>query len=170
LVCRRPPKRKYLRRTYIGTDGNDAPRINLSPAGASRICNWQWPPIKRVSTAYGFSQALDGTWEIYRKQAKQKNPMRTHFDDAVDFMGWYSRDANQNVGISKTDAYHLYLAYHDGVGGFQKKTYLKKPFLLEAANKVKQREIRYRSQLAGCKRASIPITTRLRDWFLGTKS
>jgi hypothetical protein len=55
-------------------------------------------------------------------------------------------------GISKTDPYHLYLAYHEGHGGFNRRTYQKKTWLLRVARKVSNRAHSYGSQLASCER------------------
>jgi hypothetical protein len=52
--------------------------------------------------------------------------------------------------VSKDDAYHLYLAYHEGHGGFSRKTYQKKAWLVRVARKVDSRSQKYRGQLASC--------------------
>jgi hypothetical protein len=44
----------------------------------------------------------------------------------------------------------LYLAYHEGNGGFAKKSYLAKPWLLNVAQNVADQAKRYRSQLNFC--------------------
>ncbi len=46
-------------------------------------------PMGRQSSAYGYSQALDGTWEEYQKDQRQRGARRDRIDDATDFMGWY---------------------------------------------------------------------------------
>jgi len=55
------------------------------------------------------------------------------------------------LGISKWDAYNQYLAYHEGHGGFRAKSYLKKPWLIKVAQKVKKRAGQYGTQLKRCK-------------------
>ncbi|HAW17359.1 MAG TPA: hypothetical protein DCW89_03625 [Oceanospirillaceae bacterium] len=52
--------------------------------------------------------------------------------------------------IRPSDTYNLYLAYHEGNGGFAKKSYLAKPWLLKVAKNVANQAERYRSQLAFC--------------------
>jgi hypothetical protein len=46
-------------------------------------------PMGRQSSAYGYSQALDGTWEEYIEEAGGWGKSRDDIDDATDFMGWY---------------------------------------------------------------------------------
>jgi len=53
-------------------------------------------------------------------------------------------------GISKHDAFNLYLAYHEGHGGYVRKTYSKKNWLIAIARKVNSRANTYQSQFASC--------------------
>ena len=46
-------------------------------------------PMGRMSSAYGYSQALDGTWAEYRQETGNRLARRTDIRDASDFMGWY---------------------------------------------------------------------------------
>ena len=69
-----------------------------------------------MSSAYGFPQALDGVWSEYLKfRGAGLLVSRSRFKDAVDFIGWYLDGAARRAGIPKSDAYHLYLVYHEGV-------------------------------------------------------
>ena len=61
-------------------------------------------PIGRQSSAYGYSQALDGTWEEYQKETGNRRASRDDIDDATDFMGWYMDGSTKRLGISKWDA------------------------------------------------------------------
>ena len=45
-------------------------------------------PWKRPSDAYGYAQALESTWDWYRKDAGRRWADRDDFDDAIDFVGW----------------------------------------------------------------------------------
>ncbi|MBA2656181.1 MAG: hypothetical protein H0U70_04260 [Tatlockia sp.] len=110
-------------------------------------------PWKRPSTAFGFSQALGSTWKLYRKSHNGGSywASRSVFSDALDFIGWYANQAYRIAGIPRDDAYQLYLAYHEGVGGFQRKTYLQKPWLILVARKVKARSEIYKAQLMQCR-------------------
>jgi hypothetical protein len=107
-------------------------------------------PMHRPSTAYGYAQALTSTWAIYRKSHGNLFSSRDNFAEGVNFIGWYANAARVRAGILPSDAYTLYLAYHEGVGGFQRKTYLKKPWLIQVARKVKAKTALYRNQLATC--------------------
>lgn len=109
-------------------------------------------PWKRPSTAYGYSQALDGTWRLYKQSDGGFWASRTCFTDAVDFIGWYANLAHRRAGIPRDDPYALYLAYHEGVGGYEHKTYLKKPWLMGVAKKVQARSSLYRMQLNTCQK------------------
>jgi len=80
----------------------------------------------RPSSAYGYSQALDGTWNDYLSENKKQFASRTDFSDSVDFIGWYVDRAHKFANISKDDFYSLYLAYHEGLNGFIDKTYRNK--------------------------------------------
>jgi len=107
-------------------------------------------PWFRKSSAYGYAQVKDGTWDWYRKSTGNRWASRDDFEDAVDFIGWYGSVTHRTLGVSKWDAYNQYLAYHEGHGGFKRKTYLKKPWLVKVAQKVKSRASSYRSQLKRC--------------------
>lgn len=110
---------------------------------------WFWQP-KYLSSAYGFSQAIDGTWGDYIKSTKNYGAKRTKFSDATDFVGWYTSQANKILGIKLTDSYHLYLSYHEGFGGYKRRNYKNKPFLLKAAKKVQNNSYRYSKQINLC--------------------
>ena len=107
-------------------------------------------PWTRPTTAYGYSQALNGTWDGYRHSDGGFFASRTSFADAVDFIGWYANLANRKAGIPRSNAYALYLAYHEGIGGYQRKTYLRKHWLMPVARKVEQRARIYRAQMTYC--------------------
>lgn len=107
-------------------------------------------PLWRKSSAYGFAQVTDGTWDWYREETGNRWADRDDFDDAVDFIGWYGDRTHRELGISKWDAYHQYLAYHEGHGGYARKSYIGKDWLIEAARKVEANARRYNRQLAVC--------------------
>lgn len=110
-------------------------------------------PWKRPSSAYGYPQALKSTWAIYKtaKDGGSYWASRSDFSDSVDFIGWYANQANRRAGIPYNDTYKMYLAYHEGVGGYLRKSYLKKPWLIQVARKVKARAQLYEAQLHQCK-------------------
>ena len=107
-------------------------------------------PGLRPSSAYGYSQALDGTWEEYKQSTGNYNADRKNFADASDFIGWYVDGSYRLLKIEKTDVYNHYLAYHEGKGGFQKKSYNKKKWLLDVAKKVENQAKEYSDKIKKC--------------------
>ena len=69
---------------------------------------------------------------------------------ATDFIGWDNKKTSQSLGISSSNTEHLYLAYHEGRGGYKRKSYLKKNKLRGIAKKVSRQAMTYQKQLAGC--------------------
>jgi len=124
-------------------------KARIKPPRTTCLCIFPGP---RPSSAYGYSQALDSTWEKYKRATGNSGADRDDFDDAVDFIGWYCNLSHRKCGIAKNDAYNLYLAYHEGHGGFLRKTYRKKSWLLKVAGKVKRRSRSYQNQMALCER------------------
>ena len=107
-------------------------------------------PGLRASSAYGYSQALDGTWEEYKKATGNSKADRKNFEDASDFIGWYIEGSYRLLKLDKSDVYNHYLAYHEGRGGYQKKSFDKKKWLLEVAKKVERQAKEYSSQIKKC--------------------
>jgi hypothetical protein len=109
-------------------------------------------PGPRLSSSYGYTQALSSTWSEYQRATRSWGADRNDFADAVDFIGWYTNRSAGRLGIARSDAYRLYLAYHEGDGGYRRGTYANKPTIKRAAVKVRDREATYRRQLAGCRK------------------
>ncbi len=65
------------------------------------------------------------------------------------------RGMNTYLYAPKDDPYHLYLAYHEGPAGFQRKSFDAKPWLLGVARKVEQRAGLYQRQAAACRPAAL---------------
>ncbi len=107
-------------------------------------------PTGRKSSAYGYAQVKDATWRWYVESTGHSGADRDDFSDAVDFIGWYGKKTYDTLKISKWDAYNQYLAYHEGHGGFRRKTYNKKPWLIKVARRVKQNASKYALQLKTC--------------------
>lgn len=109
-------------------------------------------PMGRQSSAYGYSQAVNGTWDLYRTSTGRRGAKRDRFDDATDFMGWYMDQANQRLGIPKTDARNQYLAYHEGLQGYANGSYKGKSWLVQVAGQVGSLSEIYAAQLSSCGR------------------
>jgi len=120
-------------------------------------------PGPRKSTAFGYAQALDPTWAMYLKKSGLREADRDDFSDAIDFIGWYNHYTHRRNKIALSDAERLYLAYHEGQGGYSRGTYRKKPWLMGVAKKVKRQASSYQSQLATC-RADLETWT-IKRWF-----
>jgi len=109
-------------------------------------------PGRRPSSAYGYAQAKDSTWKWYKESTGRRYAGRADFTDAVDFVAWYNHQSKVKNKIASGDAYRLYLAYHEGHGGYSRKTYAQKTWLLAVAKKVAQRSASYSAQLASCEK------------------
>jgi hypothetical protein len=107
-------------------------------------------PMGRRSSATGYAQAIDGTWDWYKREAGGFGAKRSNFADSVDFIGWYMDKTEKRNGVSKFDMYNQYLAYHDGHTGYARGTYRNKAWLLRTANDVEARAIMYQNQLRTC--------------------
>ena len=108
-------------------------------------------PWGRISSAEGYSQALDGTWAHYQRENKRVRASRRDFDDSLDFIGWYLHKSKQQIGLSLDDAYSHYLAYHEGQTGFKNGTWKAKPSIQRYAQKVAATAKRYENQLKDCR-------------------
>lgn len=75
---------------------------------------------------------------------------RSHMKHATDFIGWYNWRTHRQLGVSLYNPEHLYLAYHEGPGGYRRGTWQGKPGVQRIASQVSARASRYQSQLAGC--------------------
>jgi hypothetical protein len=119
-------------------------------------------PLPRDSSAYGYAQAQDPVWEEYQRFSGNSGADRDNFEDAIDFIGWYTYGTHKRLKLSKWDAYGQYLAYHEGRGGYERKTYQKKPWLKNVAKKVKMRAMWYNQQLKTCK---AELDDEVDSWF-----
>ena len=108
-------------------------------------------PMGRQSSAYGYSQALDATWDEYLTAERRMGAKRNRIKDATDFMGWYMNITRQRNGIPLYDARNQYLAYHEGHTGYSRASYNSKPWLVGVAGKVEARSLMYRDQISGCR-------------------
>ncbi|NBD31378.1 MAG: lytic transglycosylase [Alphaproteobacteria bacterium] len=108
-------------------------------------------PTGRQSSALGYSQALDGTWQEYQRDRGGRGSRRTDIRDAADFMGWYMTATVEETGVPLNDTRNQYLAYHEGRTGFNRGSYRAKSWLMRISNEVAQRAVMYESQLRNCR-------------------
>ncbi|MEO0400322.1 MAG: transglycosylase SLT domain-containing protein [Pseudomonadota bacterium] len=117
-------------------------------------------PGKRKSSARGYPQAVEGTWELYQRKSGNEGANRRSFRDAADFVSWYASETRRRVGVPLDDAYGQYLAYHEGWEGYARGSYRGKSGLQNAARAVQRGARTYQGQLNGCEkrfRRGIPL-------------
>lgn len=122
-------------------------------------------PWTRPSNAYGYSQALEETWDWYEASTGRWGADRDDFGDSIDFIGWYNQQSQLRNGIAPADTYGLYLAYHEGHGGYSRASYRSKPWLTDVAHKVQGRAATYQIQLQVCEARLQDEGGWFSDWF-----
>jgi hypothetical protein len=85
-------------------------------------------PGPRLSSAYGYAQAVDSTWNDYMLQSGNWDARRDRFADAIDFVGWY----------------------HEGNSGFARGSFENKPWLLDTGSRVQANAERFDEQFSRC--------------------
>jgi hypothetical protein len=162
-ACRMKDERPRWFRAMQRTENKWGVPVSVQMATIARESSFQHDarPMKRVgsglfsrnvprSSAYGYAQAIDGTWDWYKADTGHRRADRTDFDDASDFIGWYMNHNAQVNGVSHRDAYNQYLAYHDGITGYARGSYRSKAWLPEVARDVEAWATLYDHQLRGC--------------------
>lgn len=109
-------------------------------------------PWTRPSSAYGYAQATNEAWKDYRKATGRNFVGRDDMRDALDFIGWYNHRSHKRLGLDKSDAYSLYLAYYVGPTGYARGDWKKKPEVQGYARRVADRAYRYQAQLKRCEK------------------
>jgi len=105
---------------------------------------------ERLSSAAGYSQALDTTWDMYKRETGRGMASRQDFRDSSDFIGWYYNTTGKRTGVGQYDYKAHYLAYHEGATGYLKGTWKGKSWLVETASRVASQAARYENQITGC--------------------
>jgi hypothetical protein len=108
-------------------------------------------PWFRSSSAYGYAQAKDESWTEYQQNTGNTWADRDDFADSCDFVAWYCAISHKKLNIPVIDTKNLYLTYHEGMTGYQRKTYQSKPWLLNISQKVHAQALVYDQQLSGCR-------------------
>ncbi|WP_150464310.1 transglycosylase SLT domain-containing protein [Francisella sp. XLW-1] len=135
-------------------------KYNLSPAFAMGLIyqesRFDAEAKSSYSTAYGYAQAINSTWQHFQEEVKQ-NAKRNNFDDSVQFIGWYMAQLSKSLKLKMSDSENLYMAYMLGATGYKRYkagTFKNKAKIEEdknIANKVKAYTNLYKSQLKDCK-------------------
>ena len=71
-------------------------------------------------------------------------------EDLLDCIGWYDHESHEKLGLSVWDTEHLYIAYHEGWGGYRTGKWRHKRHLLHTAHEVARRASTYGAQLRRC--------------------
>ncbi|WP_336366151.1 transglycosylase SLT domain-containing protein [Marinobacter sp. C2H3] len=112
---------------------------------------WGLIPWTRPSSAFGYVQALDPAWQEYVRAVDGGwLTVRSNMVYALDFVGWYNHLSHTRLGIPLTDPRRLYLAYHEGRGGYEAGSHAAKPAIRSLATRVRNRAFRYDNQLQQC--------------------
>lgn len=119
-------------------------------AAPKRLMLWHYIPWTRKTSAFGYAQATNATWQLYCQNRGRLSADRSDFADAVDFVGWYASFAHEKLHIAKNDTYNIYLAYHEGINGYKSRSYQNKHWLTHVAGKVSQHKQQYHQQLMQC--------------------
>ena len=107
-------------------------------------------PGARPSTAFGYAQITNPTWNWYKSRTGKTNASRANFKDITDFIGWYTTQSKKMLGIPMNDYFNQYLAYHEGHGGWKNRSYDSKKWLIAVAKKVELKANMYNNQLKEC--------------------
>ena len=111
---------------------------------------WGVIPGPRPSDAYGYSQAKDDTWTWYERSSGNYGADQDDFGDAIDFIGWYNDMSYRQNRIAKDDTFRLYLAYHEGHGGYEHKPTVTNNGWSMWQRKVDRKAQTYNAQLKSC--------------------
>ncbi len=101
------------------------------------------------SSARGYAQVINRTWRAYEKDVG-KHEIRSHFADASNFIGWYASQMHDIKHIPLSNALDIYLAYHEGLGGYTHALKHKHSMVYRLAKHVQARASRYQKKLNGC--------------------
>jgi len=110
-------------------------------------------PYKRPSSSFGYSQAVNKTWELYKTETDNPLALRARFKDSVMFIGWYINKTHKINKIPLNDSYRQYLNYYLGWGNYSKKVYKTDKNAILFAKSVKKQSKIYKRQLRECKKS-----------------
>ena len=110
-------------------------------------------PYKRPSSSFGYSQAVNKTWEMYKTETDNPLALRSRFKDSVMFIGWYINKTHKINKIPLNDSYRQYLNYYLGWGNYAQKAYKTDKKAIIFAKSVKTQSNIYSKQLKSCKKS-----------------
>ena len=109
-------------------------------------------PYKRPSSSFGYSQAVNKTWEMYKTETNNPLALRTRFKDSVMFIGWYMSKTKKINKIPMEDSYRQYLNYYLGWGSYANKDYKTDKKAVILAKSVEKQSKIYKNQLRECQK------------------
>lgn len=101
------------------------------------------------STATGFAQVIDKSWDAY-ETATDHQYSRNDFRAAIGYIGWYAAQVQKYAKVNPSNAFGLYLAYHEGIGGYHHLATHPKPDVTRLAQNVAENAQLYSQQLVTC--------------------
>ena len=108
-------------------------------------------PYRRPSSSLGYSQAVNKTWDLYKKENNKPLALRISLKHSSDFIAWYFWKTNKINKVSLKDTRNMYLNYYLGWTAYKNKAYEKdRKAIILAKNVEKQAKI-YKNQLRECK-------------------
>jgi len=116
--------------------------VNVQLAIMHTESNFRATAKNPKSTAFGYAQAINGTWSAYQRQTGRSGS-RSNFEAASDFIGWYAHNASRKLGISKENAYGMYIAYHDGIGRYKRSVQSPNSRVSRLARTVQKKAVEY---------------------------
>ena len=122
-------------------------------AKAKRTKLFKIIPYKRPSSSFGYSQAINKTWDLYKTETDNPLALRARFKDSVMFIGWYMHKTNKINKIPFNDSYRQYLNYYLGWGNYANKTYKSDKKSIIFAKSVQKQSSIYRNQLKECQKS-----------------
>ena len=108
-------------------------------------------PYRRPSSSLGFSQAVNKTWDLYKKENNKPVAMRISFKNSSDFIGWYFWKTNKINKVSLRDTRNMYLNYYLGWAAYKNKAYQNNKKAIIFAKSVEKQAKIYKNQLRECK-------------------
>ena len=108
-------------------------------------------PGPHLSTAYGYGQVLDGTWERYQRATGNGGADRNDFEDVTDFIGWYGSVGQARHGISARSPEAFYASYHVGHAGYKRGLHRSNATAQRAIRDVRRRSGIYATQYKRCR-------------------
>ena len=109
-------------------------------------------PYKRPSSSFGYSQAVNKTWELYKIETDSPLALRSRFKDSVMFIGWYISKTHKINKVPLNDSYRQYLNYYLGWGSYAKKKYKTDKNSIIFAKSVEKQSKIYKKQLQECQK------------------